>query len=138
MRPATTLIELVIVLALLALIAGFALPRARDAADRAAVHAAGARLSMSLVESRRVALLRQRAVTLTVDTLRNTVRLVVEGRAFSIHSLGAPPLTVTASRPEVTYAATGLGLGGSNTTLILRRGRAADTITVSRLGRVRH
>jgi hypothetical protein len=36
----------------------------------------------------------------------------------------------------MAYAANGLGVGGANLRLVLSRGRRADTINVSRLGRV--
>jgi len=37
----------------------------------------------------------------------------------------------------MAYAPNGLGYGASNLTVVLRRGSAAETIFVSRLGRVR-
>jgi len=37
----------------------------------------------------------------------------------------------------MAYAASGLGYGASNLRVIVRRGASADTITVSRLGRVK-
>ncbi len=46
-------------------------------------------------------------------------------------------VTVFASRDSMAYAASGLGYGASNLRVILRRGASADTITVSRLGRVK-
>lgn len=44
---------------------------------------------------------------------------------------------LVASRDSVAYLPSGLGFGAANVRLILTRGRAADTVTVSRLGRVR-
>ncbi|MFB3112362.1 MAG: hypothetical protein ACE10G_10045, partial [Gemmatimonadales bacterium] len=41
------------------------------------------------------------------------------------------------SRPVIRFQATGLGLGGANTQLVLRRGAAADSLATSRLGRIR-
>jgi len=37
----------------------------------------------------------------------------------------------------MAYAPNGLGYGASNLTLVLRRGERAETLVVSRLGRVR-
>jgi hypothetical protein len=43
---------------------------------------------------------------------------------------------VAATRDSMAYAPDGLGLGGANLRLVLSRGARADTIMVSRLGRV--
>jgi hypothetical protein len=37
----------------------------------------------------------------------------------------------------VAYSATGLGFGASNASLVVSRGAAADTVSISRTGRVR-
>ncbi len=44
---------------------------------------------------------------------------------------------VDASRDSMAYSASGLGFGAANMRVIMSRGASADTITVSRLGRVR-
>ena len=46
-------------------------------------------------------------------------------------------VALRASRDTLTFAPTGLGYGASNTTIVVSRGRRADTLVVSRLGRVR-
>ena len=43
----------------------------------------------------------------------------------------------TTTRDSMAYAPNGLGYGASNLTVVLRRGSAAETLFVSRLGRVR-
>ena len=45
-------------------------------------------------------------------------------------------LTLEATRDSLSYAPSGLGVGAANLRLVLRRSARADTITVSRLGRV--
>ncbi|MES2521155.1 MAG: GspH/FimT family pseudopilin [Gemmatimonadota bacterium] len=42
-----------------------------------------------------------------------------------------------ASRDSMAYAPSGLGYGAANTRVILHKGASAETLTVSRLGRVR-
>jgi hypothetical protein len=44
---------------------------------------------------------------------------------------------LSASRDSMAYDARGLGLGAANLSLVIRRGAAAETVFVSRLGRVR-
>jgi hypothetical protein len=42
------------------------------------------------------------------------------------------------TRDSIVFDARGLGYGAANLTLVARRGSAAETLVVSRLGRVRH
>ena len=46
-------------------------------------------------------------------------------------------VALEASRAEIRLYPNGLGLGAANTKLVFRRGEAADSITISRLGRIR-
>jgi hypothetical protein len=43
----------------------------------------------------------------------------------------------SSSRDSIAFAPSGLGYGAANTQIIVSRGVAADTISVSRLGRAR-
>ncbi len=45
-------------------------------------------------------------------------------------------LTMQATRDSLAYAPSGLGVGAANLRVVVSRGTHADTITVSRLGRV--
>lgn len=46
-------------------------------------------------------------------------------------------LTLEATRDSMAYAPSGLGYGAANLRVVLRKGASAETLTVSRLGRVR-
>lgn len=65
-------------------------------------------------------------------------RVVVHAGADTIaaaHFQGSG-LTLQATRDSLSYAPSGLGVGAANLRLIIARGPHADTVTVSRLGRV--
>lgn len=75
---------------------------------------------------------------------RTAVRFDPAGRRIVVHA-GADTVARTvladgvrleASRDSMAYAPSGLGYGAANLRVIVSRGRSADTITVSRLGRV--
>jgi hypothetical protein len=46
-------------------------------------------------------------------------------------------VAVASSRDTVTYGASGRGYGAANSTIVLSRGAAAETVFVARLGRAR-
>jgi hypothetical protein len=47
-------------------------------------------------------------------------------------------VSLSTSRDSLAFDVRGLGYGAANLTLVARRGAAADTLVVSRLGRVRY
>lgn len=138
MRKGITLVELSITVALLGLMAGLTFPRFGDYRDRVAVDAATSSTLSLLATARHAAIRRATLTAVRFDTAGMSV-LVVAG----IDTLEQRPLrevhgvTFTATRDSITFAPTGMGYGAANTQVILRRGNAADTIAVSRLGRAR-
>jgi Tfp pilus assembly protein FimT len=129
---------LTVVLAMLGLVAGIALPRFADYRDQIEVEAA-TNATVALLSTARHAAVRRSTVTaiafdstsavITVFAVRDTIEC---RPLFAVHGVR---LAVT--RDSIAYAANGMGYGAANTRVILSRGRHADTITVSRLGRVR-
>jgi hypothetical protein len=76
---------------------------------------------------------------------RTAVRFDVPGTRVIVHvahdtiavgDFHGSGLTLEATRDSLSYAPTGLGVGAANLRLVLTRSARADTITVSRLGRV--
>lgn len=78
---------------------------------------------------------------------RTAVRIDMTGGRLIVHAevdtlmrlelAQSRSVSVIATRDSMAYAASGLGYGASNLRVIVRRGASADTITVSRLGRVK-
>jgi hypothetical protein len=78
-------------------------------------------------------------VSLRVDTAAATVALRARGVTLALHALGhAHGVTLSTSRDSIAFDLRGLGYGAANLTLVARRGSAADTLVVSRLGRGRY
>lgn len=76
---------------------------------------------------------------------RTAVRFDVAGTRVVVHvgqdtiavgDFQGSGLALEATRDSLSYAPSGLGVGASNLRLVLTRSARADTITVSRLGRV--
>jgi prepilin-type N-terminal cleavage/methylation domain-containing protein len=137
-RHGFTLVEIGIVVALLGILAGFALPRFAEVRDRLAVRGATSSVVFALASARHAAIRRATRVAVTIDT--STAQVFVRAGPDTLERLDLRDIhgvSLEASRDSVAYAPTGLGFGAANARLVLRRGAAADTITVSRLGRVR-
>lgn len=137
-RRAVTLPELLIALVLLGLLAAFALRAGAPLVDAARVRSAGDELRAAYATARGLAELRAERAAVRVDVAAGTV--VVHLRADTALRR---PLTalygvrLATTRDSMAYAPSGLGWGAANLRVIATRGAAADTVTVSRLGRVR-
>jgi prepilin-type N-terminal cleavage/methylation domain-containing protein len=137
-RHGHTLPELVVVLVVLLLATTIAAARWRALADRAGVRMAAADLASLLAEARDVALAGAQVVSARVDSADGSVTLRGGADTVARRALGAlHGVRVAASRESVTYSPLGLGRGLANARYVLARGAAAETVWVSRLGRVR-
>jgi prepilin-type N-terminal cleavage/methylation domain-containing protein len=136
--PAFSLPEVLVVLTLLGVVTALALPRFASLRDGAAVRAASAETARTFASAREYAVLRRSAVAVVIDTVRSAIELRSAGQSLMRRELGATYRVVLATnRDSAVYDARGLGYGASNLSLVLRRGKAADTFVVSRLGRTR-
>jgi len=132
-----TLLELVVVLVLLGVVTAIALPARRAALDRAALSSASRELVLLLGHAREVAVARGSAAV-RLDSVRGTVRLTAPGApAVEAELASLYGVQLGSTRDSLAFDARGLGHGAANLRIVLRRGHAADTIVVSRLGRVR-
>lgn len=137
-RSAFTLLESMIVVVLLGLLLGLAVPRLAAVRDAASVRAALTDLGSCFSFARQSAIARRAPVAVVFDTAAGSVALRTAGGAISHCALRAKyGIVLGANRDSAVYDARGLGHGVSNITVTIRRGAMIDTLTMSRLGRVR-
>jgi Tfp pilus assembly protein FimT len=137
-RPALTLLELVIVLMIVGLLSIIAVREVGHYLDRIAARSAVAEAAEVIQQARDEALARRAVVSVKIDTVSGLIALRERGRALAIHALAhAHRVTLASTRDSLAFDVRGLGYGASNLTLVVKRGRAAETLVVSRLGRVR-
>ena len=140
MAKGFSLVELGIVLLVVAVLAAVGLPRLGPFLDRIAADQAAREVTTALALARHGAVLQglRARLTIAADSLRID-RLEQGGWTPWKRWLGPADLAVAieVSNPVVVFGPTGLGWGVSNTKVVLRRGSQVETITVSRLGRVK-
>jgi len=140
MRRGFTLLELVVVLAIVALLTTFAVSRLLPLVDWIAADGAARDVTSALAVTRTAAVLRGARARLRIAT--DSLRIDWEGPAgWEPYARWAGPasagVTLTISNPEVVFSPLGIAWGLSNTRIVLSRGSQIETITTSRLGRVR-
>lgn len=137
-RIGFTLLELVIVMLLVGGILAITVPGAQRMLDRISVHAAAADVAATLGRARSLALAGQAAVAVDIDTVKGTLRVRRGGEVLYVRDVGAAHLVrLRASRDSLAFTHRGLGRGAANLSVIVHRRVTAETVFVSRLGRVR-
>jgi prepilin-type N-terminal cleavage/methylation domain-containing protein len=132
-----TLLELLVAMLVAGILLALGLPRFNAARDAQSVRAAMDVLSTGFSLARETALARRAPVAVVFDTA-GVVRIRSAGGPIRRSDLFASfGVTVAANRDSAVYDPRGLGYGLSNLTVAVRRGNFVDTLTVSRLGRVR-
>jgi len=140
MRRGFTLLELVVVLAIVAVLTTFAVSRLIPLVDWIAADGAARDVTSALAVTRTAAVLRGTRARLRIAP--DSLRVDREGPAgWEPYARWAGPasagVTLTVSNPEVVFSPLGIAWGLSNTRIVLSRGSQIETITTSRLGRVR-
>ena len=137
-RRGTTLPELVIVLVVVGILGAIAVVRASSLRDRLSVRAASAEVVSAFAFARRWAVTRASRTAVGIDTSDASLIVRSYGDTVAFRRLGrSHGVALSATRDSMAYAPNGLGYGASNLSIVVRRGATADTIVVSRLGRVR-
>jgi prepilin-type N-terminal cleavage/methylation domain-containing protein len=135
-----TLVELLVVLMILAVAISLGVPRLTPALDRNATDGAARDVTTALATARAAAVLQGTRARLRIAA--DSLRVDREG------ALGWEPYArwpgpaasgvgLQVSNPEIVFGPLGLGWGLANTRVELRRGSQIETITTSRLGRVK-
>jgi type II secretory pathway pseudopilin PulG len=138
MRPGTTLIEIGVTISILGLMASLTFPRFAAYRDRVAVEAATSSTLSLLATARHAALRRATLTAVRFDTAGAIISVVAGIDTIELRPLGeVHGVTFSTTRDSIAFAPSGLGFGAANTQIIVRRGVAADTVAVSRLGRAR-
>jgi len=138
MQSGHTLAELLVVLTIGSILSGIALPRFAAIRDRAAVRSAAEQIEGTLAAARRSARLHSATTSVVFDPGRRMAFMMVEGDTLMTALPGTElAVALSGTRDTIRYAPDGRGYGATNSSVIVRRGAAADTIFVSRLGRVR-
>jgi len=136
-----TVLELMVVICIAGLLATFWIPRAARLLDWIATERALRDVTTALAVARHGAVLRatRARLTITADSLRIDRLERQEWEPWwRKPGPASHGVTLQVSNPIVVFGPTGMGWGVSNTKIVLSRGSQAETITVSRLGRVKH
>ena len=123
----------------LSILLSLAIVRIAAALDRTAVRAALQDAAAVFAAARNGAFYRRTPVAVVIDAARGTVEAHVDTLRLVRRDLHAAfGVAVAATRDTMAYDARGLGVGAANLSLVVQRGRAVDTLFLSRLGRVRY
>jgi prepilin-type N-terminal cleavage/methylation domain-containing protein len=137
-RPGLTLVELCLVLSIIGLVLAVAVRQLGDWLDRAAARAAVVEAASLVARARDDATALRSPASVRFDTVADALELRMAGTVLSRAALGrAHGVSLSANRDSIAYDVRGLGYGAANLTLVVRRGRVADSLVVSRLGRLR-
>jgi len=133
-----TLYEILMVVTLIAILAIVAVPRYMRLRDRIAVDGAASGIVRALADARAAAMRLGARAAVAIDT--HSASLAVHMQTDTLAQIPLHLLfgvTLASTRDSVAYSGTGLGFGASNATLVVSRRAAADTVSISRTGRVR-
>jgi prepilin-type N-terminal cleavage/methylation domain-containing protein len=141
MSKGFTFLELMVVLLIAAALLVLWLPRAGRLADWLETERAVRDVTTAFAVGRNAAVMQAARVRIEIaaDTLR--IDRLESGTWRPWWRLPGPSshgVALEVSNPIVTFGPTGMGWGVSNTKIVLRRGSQAETITTSRVGRVKH
>ena len=138
-RRGFSAIEVTIVIGVISVLSAIAMPAMVGLLDHMRVRAAVTEIESLFGAARHIAIARATIASVEIDTVKGTISVTVAGDTLR---RGEPRIEhgveLATNRTSMSYAATGIGYGAANLSVVVRKGSIADTIVVSRLGRVRH
>lgn len=138
MKRGMTAIEMVVALSVIALVIGIVVPTFSHLRDGIAVRNARAEAMSAFALARQSAIVRGARAGLGIDRPPGHVTVTVGGEMLLRRDLeGTYGVTLSSTRDSTAYSPLGHGFGAANLTLVIARGGVAETIFVSREGRVR-
>ena len=137
MRPGFTMLEMVVVLSIVAIIAGVSLPAMLGMRDRITVRLAAVDAARTLADARSVALTASRRTAVRIDQATNTLTVVSGPDTIRTLQLSEYGVQLRTTRDSIAFGPTGIGWGAASATITITRGRASTALAVSRLGRIR-
>jgi Tfp pilus assembly protein FimT len=133
-----TVIELTVVVFVVGILCVIGIPALLRQLDRTRVRNATNEIVSALSIARTTAILRGHQVAVSFDSAEARVSVTAGTDTILMRPVGEVyGVTLKSNRDSTAYSATGLGYGAANQTVVVSRGGVADTVIISRLGRVR-
>ena len=137
-RRGATLIEIVLALSLISILSATAFPRVGSLLDGIHVRGTVTEIHSLFTAARHHAITRSARITVQIDTARGSISLLAGADTIRMRTFGdTHGVTIAANRASFTYSPIGIGHGVGNMTIVARRNGRADSVFISRLGRVR-
>jgi prepilin-type N-terminal cleavage/methylation domain-containing protein len=138
-RRAFTLLELTVTLGILSILSAIAIPWMGGILDRVKVRSAAMEIESLFSAARHIAIARATQATVEIDPVAQSINISVGSDTVRKREIDAAhDVRISATRARMSYAATGMGYGAANLSVVVRRNASVDTVFVSRLGRVRY